>query len=227
LVLVARDESRLADLASELTEAGAKNCEVLVADLATAEGRARVAQRAAGADIDLVVNNAGFGLGEKFTNSSIENELALLDVLVGAVVEVTHSALPGMIERNRGGVINVSSVAGWMTSGSYSAAKSYVTVLSEALATQLRSSQVHVMALCPGFVRTEFHDRAQMSTSTIPNWMWLESDSLVRTALADFARGKVVSTPSIRYKALTLLATKMPRGALRRISTSTRNRPKR
>lgn len=227
LILVARDELRLKELAKELVQLGAKNCEVLVADLATPEGRSEIAKRATGSDVELVVNNAGFGLGEKFTNSSIESELALLNVLVSAVVEITHAALPGMIERNRGGVINVSSVAGWMTSGSYSAAKSYVTVLSEALATQLQATSVHVMALCPGFVRTEFHERAQMSTTTIPKWMWLESDALVRAAITDFNRGKAVSTPSLRYKALTVLATKMPRSALRKISASSRNRPKR
>lgn len=227
LVLVARDEARLQSLAIELSGLGVANCEVLVSDLATSEGRSAVASRAAKDDIDLVINNAGFGLGEKFTESNLSSELALVEVLVTAVTEITHATLPQMLNRNTGGVINVSSVAGWMTSGSYSAAKSYVTVLSEALATDLKSTNVHVMALCPGFVRTEFHQRAQMQTSSIPNWMWLDSGDLVRTALRDFEKSKPISVPSLRYKLLAVLAQKLPRRILRRISISTARRPTR
>lgn len=220
VVLVARDEARLARVAAELGD----SAEVLVADLATAAGVAHVAARAAQDDVELVVNNAGFGLNTPFTDSVLAAEQSLVDVLVTAVMRVTHAALPGMISRGRGGVINVSSVAGWMTSGSYSAAKAWVTTFSESLAVSLRHQPVHVMALCPGYVRTEFQQRADMRVDAIPGWMWLDADRLVEAALRDFERGRAVSVPSARYKLLAGLTRWLPRAAVRRISVVSRSR---
>ena len=220
LVLVGRNTERLNALATELSTHAA--IDVMVADLSTEHGRESVARRVAESDVDLVVNNAGFGLNEDFVSSTYVDERALLDVLVTSVLHATHAALPGMLERNSGGVINVSSVAGWLSSGTYSAAKSWVTTFSESLATLHRESNVHVMALCPGFTRTEFQQRAGMSTDSISQWMWLDVEHVVRDALRDFNRGKAVSVPGVQYKILAAIANYLPRPLVRRMSVWSR-----
>ena len=222
LVLVARNQDRLNELANQLSSDFDIKVEVLVADLSELNQLGEVACRAAADDIDLVINNAGFGIKQIFIGGDIAAEQNLLDVLVGAVMRITHAALPGQVKRNRGGVINVSSVAGWLSSGTYSAAKSWVTTFSEALATQLRGSNVHVMALCPGFTRTEFHQRADMDASTIPDWMWLDVDAVVAKALKDFTKAKPVSVPGLQYKILGAVAQYLPRPFVRSISVWSR-----
>lgn len=222
LVLVARDQARLESLATELKSAHGVQVEVLQADLSDRTQLDKVCARAAQFDIDLVVNNAGFGIKQPFIGGAIEAEQNLLDVLVTAVMRITHAAMPGMITRDRGGVINVSSVAGWMSSGTYSAAKAYVTSFSEALATRNKNSNVHVMALCAGYTRTEFHTRANMETQTIPNWMWLDVDEVVAKALKDFKKGKVISVPGMQYKILSFIAQYLPRPLVRKISVASR-----
>jgi hypothetical protein len=131
--------------------------------------------------------------------------------------------MPGMIDRDRGGVINVSSVAGWMTSGTYSSAKAWVTSFSEALAVTNKKSNVHAMALCPGYTRTEFQSRAGMETETIPNWMWLDADMVVAKSLQDFKNGKTISVPGLQYKFLSLIAQYLPRPIVRKLSVASRN----
>jgi short-subunit dehydrogenase len=219
LVISGRDLARLEIVAQDLREEAGANVEILVADLSDRGQVDLVAQRATGADIALVVNNAGYGLATPFIGGNLTEEQAMLDVLVTAVMRISHAALPGLVERDFGGIINVSSVAGWLSSGTYSAAKSYVTTLSESLAMQLRESSVHVMALCPGFTRTEFQQRAGMNTDTIPDLMWLDPHDVVREALTDFAAGKPVSVPGMQYKTLGLVAQYLPRPIVRVIST--------
>ena len=225
LVLVARDETRLKQFAQELVTQHKINVEVLAADLSDRTQLDKVAARAAKEDIDLVINNAGFAIKQPFAGGALAAEQNLLDVLVTAVMRITHSALPGMLARNRGGVINVSSIAGWMSSGTYSATKSWVTTFSESLATLHKDSKVHVMALCPGFTRTEFHSRAKMETDTIPNWMWLDVNDVVKKSLSDFARSKPVSVPGVQYKILSLVAQYLPRPIVRKLSVASRRRP--
>lgn len=220
LVLVGRDKARLENLAADL--AATTKATVLLADLATESGRELLAQRVFGDDVDLVVNNAGFGLNEGFHVTDYKSERALLDVLVTSVLHSTHAALPGMLSRNVGGIINVSSVAGWLSSGTYSAAKSWVTTFSESLAELHRESHVHVMALCPGFTRTEFQQRAGMNTDSISSWMWLDVERVVRDALKDFDSRKAVSVPGVQYKILAAIAQYLPRPIVRRISVWSR-----
>lgn len=224
LVLVARNKERLSELADELQSKFQIQVETMIADLSNKADVAEVACRAAAEDIELVVNNAGFGLKQDFVGGALKAEQELLDVLVSAVMQITHAALPGQIARKRGGVINVSSVAGWLSSGTYSAAKAWVTTFSESMATQLRGTNVHVMALCPGYTRTEFHERASMEVSTIPNWMWLEVNSVVKTSLKHFASGRAVSVPGMQYKTLGFIAQYLPRPFVRRLSNVSRSR---
>ncbi len=222
LVLVARNEERLNTITMQLRSRYGVLVELLRADLSVREQVDVVAARATQSDIDLVINNAGYGLNDSFFENSVEAEQQLLDVLVTAVMRISHAALPGMRERDRGGVINVSSVAGWMSSGTYSAAKSWVTTFSESMAMQLRETNVHVMALCPGFTRTEFQHRAGMETETIPDWMWLDARQVVRDSLTDFAGGQPVSVPGVKYKALGLVAQYLPRPLVRALSVMSR-----
>lgn len=222
LVLVARDVARLETLATELKSAHGVQVEIMQADLSDRTQLDRVCARAASDDIDLVVNNAGFGIKQPFVGGTIEAEQNLLDVLVTAVMRITHAAMPGMIARDRGGVINVSSVAGWMSSGTYSSAKAWVTTFSEALATHHKKTNVHVLALCPGYTRTEFHSRADMEIQTIPNWMWLDVDAVVAKSLKDFNKGKPISVPGMQYKFLSLIAQYLPRPIVRKLSIASR-----
>jgi short-subunit dehydrogenase len=207
LILVARDAQRLAALADELG-----NAETLPADLSDPAQRATVEEAAR--DVDWLVNNAGYGLNSTFMQSTIEEEQQLLDVLVTAPMRLTHAALPGMVQRGRGRILNVSSVAGWIPFGTYSAAKSWLTVFSEGLAAETPNS-VHVTALCPGFTRTEFHQRAEMQVG-YPDWVWLNAADVARQGINDCERGKVISVPDLRYQALTQVARHAPRALLRR-----------
>lgn len=212
LVLVSRSRDRLEELAVELTEQYAARVEVVVADLGDRDELAQVEARLGdpARQIDLLVNNAGFGLRHAFLDNSAADEQHLLDVLVTAVLRLTHAALGPMVARGSGAVVNVSSVAGYLPRGTYSAAKAYVTSLSEWADLTYRDRGVRVMALLPGFTRTEFHARMDVSRDSAPRWLWLDADRLVAEALRDLARGRRVSIPSRRYKLLAAVAKYTP-----------------
>lgn len=216
LVIVARDFARLQQVARDLSSTYAAHVETLVADLSDRGALQTVADRAADRDrpVDVLVNNAGFALKAPFLEGELRDEEALLDVLVRAVLVLSHAAAPGMRERGRGSIINVSSVAGFLASGTYSAAKSWVTVFTEGLSTELAGTGVTATALCPGFTHTEFHARARLSRPG-PDFLWLEADQLVADCLDDVAKGRVVSVPSIQYKAVVGLLRVLPRSLVR------------
>jgi len=218
LVLVARNEERLEQVAADLRAAYGVTVEVLPADLADREALARVEARLAEAErpVDVLVNNAGFGLKGRFLDNSVEQEQAHLDVLVVAVMRLCHAALGPMVARGGGQVVNVSSVAGFLPRGSYSAAKAYVTRFSEWAHHEYAPHGVQVMALCPGFVRTEFHERMQVGRDSAPDFLWMEAPDLVRAALGDLDKGVAVSVPSLRYKAIVAGARYVPGGLLQR-----------
>lgn len=230
LVLVARNENRLKDTAEALQKQFSIKCEVLVADLSTEQGCKLVEARVCDPQrpIDVLINNAGFGIRESFQTSHIESEQQLLDVLVRTPMRLMHSALPLMRERNSGIIINVSSVAGWIAGGTYSAAKSYLTVLSESLHTELRATRVNVMALCPGFTHTEFHQRGKMKMDALPKFMWLKADDVVKKAWADARAGKAISVPGWQYAIVSSLARFAPRPLVRKagMNVRVRQRPK-
>lgn len=219
LVLVARDEERLSTLAAEVEREYGVAAEVLAADLSDRRALARVEARVADADrpVDLLVNNAGFGHKRPFLENSVEDEQQMLDVLVTAVLRLSHAALGAMVARGDGAIINVSSVAGFLPRGTYSAAKAYVTSLSEWADLTYRDQGVRVMALCPGFTKTEFHERMDVSRDSAPGWMWLEADRVVADALADLEKGRRVSVPSKRYQVLTGVARYTPSTVLGRL----------
>ena len=222
LVLVARDEVRLHERAAGLKENFGAESVVIVADLATEAGCAKVEDFIKANEIEVLINNAGFGINKAFTMSDLEKEEEVLKVLVRTPMRLMHVALPGMKLRNSGVVINVSSVASFIAGGSYSASKSYLTVLSESLSTELAGTNIKISALCPGFTRTEFHQRGRMKMAGLPKFMWLNSDELVTKAWKDALAGKPVSIPGWQYKTLVALISVLPRALVRRLGMNLR-----
>jgi len=139
-------------------------------------------------------------------------------------MRLTHAALPQMIKRDSGVIVNVSSVASWITGGTYSAAKSYLTVFSEYLHTELRGTNIKVSALCPGFTRTEFHERGKMRMSGLPNFMWLTSDQVVAKSWRYAKAGKVVCIPGWQYLILSTIARTAPRPIVRKLGMNVRRK---
>ncbi|HET8661852.1 MAG TPA: SDR family oxidoreductase [Micromonosporaceae bacterium] len=227
LVLVARDARRLDALAHHLADEYGLEAVPLPADLSTDAGCAVVEERlrSVRAPVDLLVNSAGVSLNTPFLRSTATEEARLLQVNVHAVLRLTLAALPGMVQRRTGDVINVSSVAGFgvtMPGSTYPASKAWVTSFSESVAASVRPYGVRVMALCPGYTRTEMHQRAGIDMSRTPAWMWLDADAVVHAALRDLRRGRVVSVPDWRYKVATFALRHLPRGLLRLATRDTR-----
>jgi len=216
LVLVARDIARLEDLATELRAANGVDVEILPADLSVAADRDTVVRRLA-AGVRVLVNNAGFGTSGEFWSADPVLLQRQLDVNVTAVMHLTRAAVPPMLEAGTGSVINIASVAGLLSGrgSTYSASKAWVVFFSEGLANGLAGTGVGVHAVCPGFVRTEFHERAGIEMASIPAPMWLTVDGVVSESLADIAKGKVVSIPGVQYKVLTGAGRLIPRGLVR------------
>jgi len=223
LVLVARNTDALRRQAADLHDRHGIEAEVLTADLAEEEGIAAVEARLADATrpVETLINNAGFGLKGRYLNVPLADELRMIKVHCEAVLRLTSAAVPGMRRRGRGQVVNVASVAAFVPRGTYGASKAWVVQFTQGAAKDLANSGVRLMALCPGFVRTEFHDRAGMGTDNIPKWMWLDADKVATTALADLARGKTVSIPDPRYKTLMGAAKLVPRGMLGTLTSRT------
>ncbi len=219
LVLVARDLERLEEVAATLRADHGADVEVLAADLVDREQLAVVERRVADQErpIDLLVNNAGFGLKGRFLDNDVDAEQAMLDVLVTAVLRLSHAALGAMTARGHGGLINVSSVAAFLPRGTYGAAKAWVNSFGEWASAEYGPQGVTVTTLCPGFTVTEFHERMQVRPGTGP--LWLEVGFLVDRALADHARGRVYSVPSVQYKAVVGLARVVPNRALQRLQS--------
>ncbi|HEY2044479.1 MAG TPA: SDR family NAD(P)-dependent oxidoreductase [Jatrophihabitans sp.] len=221
LILVARTASRLEESAADLRERFPIDVEVLGADLATAAGCDLVAARLAATDkpVDTLVNNAGNGLYQAFGMATLADEERMLDLNVRAVLRLSHAAANAMLQRGRGEIINISSVASFIPRGAavtYAAAKAWVTSFSEGAALVLGPKGVTVAAICPGFTHTEFHERANTDMSHLPSWMWLDADRVVAAGLADVRAGKIISVPSRRYKVIVQATRYVPRAVLRR-----------
>ena len=228
LVLVARDRSRLEAAAAAARDAGVA-VEVLPADLSVPAQRDRVAARLADPDVapvDLLVNNAGFTTGGSLLATGAADLQRQLDVNVAAVLHLTRAVLPGMVDRRRGAVVNVSSVAGFLPGRgvTYGADKAWVTSFTEGVASSLSGTGVRAMALCPGFVRTEFHERAGIDVGARRGAFWLDAARVVDDALADLDRGRIVSVPSRQYKAIVTAADLLPRRLVRRLVATVNRR---
>jgi len=213
LILVARDLPRLNQVAKELTKRFGVKTQCIKADLTKPSQLAKVEKRVADLKkpIDVLVNNAGFGIKDGFTVSNLDKEQELLDVLVTAPMRLTHAVLPVMVKRNTGIIVNVSSVASFIAGGTYSAAKSYLTVFSESLHT-------------PGFTRTEFHSRGRMKMTALPKFMWLDSDKLVSKSWKHANANRAISIPGWQYKILSAIARNAPRPIVRKVGMNVRKK---
>lgn len=213
LVVVARSAAALDVLAAELRGEHGVAVEVLVADLSDDAGIDTVAARLRDADdpIDLLVNNAGFGLPLRFADNDILEEVRHLRVHVEASMRLMHAALQVM--RGRGGrIVNVASVAGFISRSTYSACKSWLIGFSRWANSEYSRDGVSVTAVCPGFTHTSFHERMGMAPGAegVPSFLWLDVRNVVREGLRDAARGRAVSVPSLRYKAIVAVAGLLP-----------------
>jgi hypothetical protein len=222
LVLVARDTQRLQRLTDELPT----DAEVLAADLGEDEGLGRVEERLRAGDVQLLVNNAGFGTNGELHEIDLAAEDSMLAVNVRAVLRLSAVALSAMVARGSGDIVNVSSMAGFVPGGgaaSYAASKAYVTMLSQSLATTYRDRGIRVLAVCPGFTRTEFHTRNGSAPSS-PDWMWLTPEQVVETALKDLSAGRDVSIAGTPYRVARAVTKPMPDAVMRRVSAVVRSR---
>lgn len=207
LVLVARRKERLETLAQELAGSYPVKIETLSADLTQDEGVRSVEEYIRGQkDLTLLVNNAGFGAGGQFAEVDFQPQMDMINVHILASVRLTRAALPGLLRRARGGVIQVASVAGFIPSpGStiYGSTKAFLIAFTDGLQPELRGTGVHVQALCPGFTVTEFHDHLElvkMKRSEVPAFLWMTCENVVRASLDGFEHGKTIVVPGGYYK---------------------------
>lgn len=218
VLAVARRREQLEALASQAARFGA-HIEPLPADLSDRQAVQRVAERAAELDVEILVNNAGFGTYGRFAELPLERELDLIRVNVAAAVELTHRILPALLRRGRGGVLNVASEMAFQPMpyfASYAASKAFVLSFSEALAEELRGTGVRITAVAPGFVRTEFADVAgsRRAQRRLPH---LTPERTVAAALRAYDRGRVVKTVGAFYTVLSVMARVAPRALMRRL----------
>ncbi|MHB8898571.1 MAG: SDR family NAD(P)-dependent oxidoreductase [Thermoguttaceae bacterium] len=211
LVLVARRENRLKALADELSAGFGVSVETVCVDLADEVAVERLAEMIGNRhDIELLVNNAGFGVQGRFHEASIQKNLAMIRVHVVATVRLTHAVLPQMVARNRGAVVNVSSLASFFTAPgavSYCATKAYLNSFSQSVQAELRNTAVRIQALCPGFTHTEFHDvpDAKMDRSLVPGFMWMPAERVVGISLDALKRNRVICVPGLVNRMLALV----------------------
>ena len=221
LALVARSRDRLAELAAELEKAEGIACDVVAADLIDAAQLQHVAHAiAADAGLELLVNNAGFGTVGPFAELDPDREEDEIRLNVVALTRLARAALPGLIARGRGALINVSSMAAFQPAplnATYAATKAFVNSFTEALYEELRGTGVQVQVLCPGFTRTEFQVRAGIDASALPSFAWMTPEAVVDSSLAALRRGDVVCVPGLGNRLVATAATAMPRFVVRRI----------
>lgn len=224
LVLVARSGDRLHALAEELRDSHAASVEVLPADLTDAEDLARVEARIRDDDeiVDLLINNAGSGSVGRFVKLDLEREEAQIRLNVVAVMRLTHAALPGMRQRQHGGILNVSSMAGFQptpTMATYGATKTFVTSFTEAVHEELRGSGVHATVLCPGFTRTRFQAAAgvEEEASAIPDPLWDDATSVARLGLTAVSANRAVAVPGIANRATSAASRVLPTALTRKV----------
>lgn len=223
LVVVARRRDRLEELAAEIVASTKRSVEVIMADLTDPSDRAAVEARLADADrpVDLLVNNAGVGGSGPFTGQTADHEEGEILLNVVAPARLSSAVLPGMIERCRGGIINVSSIAGVQAVpylATYAATKAYLTSFSQALHEEVRAQGVTVVALLPGMTRTEFHAAAGLDRTNVPGPAWLSADEVAESGLRALERGRAIAVPRAGYRVFVGLSRATPWALNRRLA---------
>ena len=216
LILVARREERLRELKLELEKSGDVSVDVIPADLSNPEDIARTAAHIRGLpSLDLLINNAGFGTKGLFWDVPIEHHVEMHQVHVMAILQLMHAALQGMVRRDHGAIINVSSVAAYARSpgaANYCATKGWINDISEGIYQDLavRKSKVQIQSLCPGFTYTEFHEAMGVSRDPIPSWLWLSAGFVVDESLQALEDRKLFVIPSLKYRLAASFLSKIP-----------------
>ena len=223
LVIVARNRERLEEVASELRKEHGGEVEVLPADLMDPPELRIVEKLVADTDLDLLVNNAGFGTVGPFAKLDVAKEEEQIRLNVIALMRLTRAALPGMIARRSGSIINVSSMAAFQPApynATYGATKAFVNSFTEAVHEELRGTGVVVQALCPGFTRTEFQQRAGIDVSSVPSFAWMTPEAVVDASLSALHSGEVLCIPGRANRALMTLTGALPRSITRRVAAT-------
>jgi short-subunit dehydrogenase len=221
VVLVARDQARLDALAKEIEGRNGAHAEVLAADLTDSAQLAAVEARAR--TVDVLVNNAGFGTFGSFHTLDVEAETREINLNVIALVRLTHAAAGAMAERGRGGILNVSSIAGYQpgpSNATYSATKAFVTSFTQAVHEELKATGVSVTALCPGFTHTEFQVRANAPASEVPGFLWQEAPEVARAGLDGLAKNRAIVIPGAANKVMGNISAMTPDAITRRVSAA-------
>jgi len=214
LILVARRKEKLDSLAAEIRRQSSVTVEVLTADLSQDEAVQRVAERIQSCpNLSMLINNAGFGYPGTFWDVDPQGQLAMINVHVTASTLLCRAVLPGMLERQAGAIINVSSIASFAprrTGTLYHATKAYLNAFTSGLAAELTGTPIMVQVLCPGFTVTEFHDNPgykNFKRSSIPSFLWLRAEDVVHESLRDLQRGKLICVPGRAYRLMVFMLT--------------------
>jgi short-subunit dehydrogenase len=223
LILVARSTDALETLADELRRQNKIEVHVITADLSRPEASAEIFAQTGklGLTVDVLVNNAGFGLHGGFAELPLRRQLEIIQVNIAALVELTGLFLPGMIQRRRGGILNVGSVAGFLPGPQmavYYASKAFVMSFSEALHEELRGTGVRVTDLCPGPTETNFFKVARSHRVRETRTRKMSAAVVAQIGYRDFRNDKCLSVPGMQNKMLALVASKLlPRPAVRKL----------
>jgi hypothetical protein len=221
VIIVARSRPRLEALADRLHKAHGVTVKVVAADLTDADALRRVERVVHDSELDLLVNNAGFGTAGPFAHLGVAKEEEEIRLNVLALMRLTHAALSGMIKRRRGAIINVSSLSAFQPmafNATYAATKAFVNSFTESLHEELRGTGVRVQALCPGFTRTEFQERAGINASDVPGFAWMSPATVADASLHALRRGNVICVPGLANRALASVVGVLPRRVTRRVS---------
>lgn len=221
LIIVARDQARLEREARELQKEHGVHVQVLPADLTRPDQCRKVEGHAAEARLNLLVNNAGFGTVGPFSDLDVDREEEEIRLNVIALVRLTRAVLPGMLQRNEGAIINVSSVAAMQPTpfnATYGATKAFVNSFTEAVAEEIRGSEVRLQALCPGFTRTEFQKRAGIQGRSLPAFAWMAPEAVVDASLTALEWRQLICVPGLSNRALVHVSSWTPRFLVRRIA---------
>jgi short-subunit dehydrogenase len=212
IVLVARDRQRLDEVAADVRHRFRVDVEAISADLTDRAATASIAVRLADMShpVDILVNNAGVGLHASLRDESVEPQRTAMAVMVDAVLVLSSAAARAMAARGRGTIINVASASAWIYTGNYSAIKRWVVSYTQALALELEGTGVRVTAVCPGWVKTAFHERSGVDRPHLPGFVWVRADEVARTALRDAASGRVVSVPTRKWRIALFVAQHGP-----------------
>ncbi|MCL1842048.1 MAG: SDR family NAD(P)-dependent oxidoreductase [Propionibacteriaceae bacterium] len=202
IVLVARDQRRLDEVADDVRTLSGVAVETISADLADPEATARVAARLTDPShpVDICINNAGVGLHASLLSDDVAQQRHAMAIMVDAVLVLSNAAARAMAARGRGTIINVASASAWIYTGNYSAIKRWVVSYTQALALELSGTGVQATAVCPGWVKTAFHERSGVERPHLPGFLWVKADEVARTALRDAAAGRAVSVPTLKWR---------------------------